>query len=398
MSLGLEKIKASSGSDATSAIEMQDRWNGNVDKIENAFSQSGAAGGTIKYDLTDQMDGVTQVFNIDESITENHLVLMEYGGQVQNEGTNFTVNCTNHTLTTLFPEPPDATDNRKLTILVCNTGQYSSGTGGDVTVIDHLMSSSATDSLSAKQGLVLNRKIMVGDGAVYTTTGDANNFIIDLENIVSNVTTGMIIKVKFHVEPAAEAKLTITNPTVVATSIHVRSGRTSPYIAEYEINTGYVYNLCKSSNLGQPWIIMYIDRPVDDLSAFSISSFSKYQSLSADEGKRLGNKRKLEDGAALTSLNTAVDSQFLGYIVNLSANATFGSNLLQADSFIVGSELIFLIVAVSANRTVTIPNDGTCLVENGVRSVEITSGRSVEISVLRVDSAKWRFVISGEFY
>lgn len=75
----------------------------------------------IAYDLTDQLDGVTQEFDIDPSIDETKSMILFYAGQYLVRGVNYTVDFTNSTITTLFDEAPDADENRHLTLVVGNT-------------------------------------------------------------------------------------------------------------------------------------------------------------------------------------------------------------------------------------------------------------------------------------
>lgn len=70
------------------------------------------------YDLTAQMDGVKQTFAIDAEITSGCALFLFYGGQYQSEGKHYSVDFTNHTITTLFEVAPTSADNRTMELKV----------------------------------------------------------------------------------------------------------------------------------------------------------------------------------------------------------------------------------------------------------------------------------------
>lgn len=73
---------------------------------------------TVTYDLTNQLNGNKQTFNIDASITPDKSMLVFYAGQLLLENVNYTVNYTNHTIKTLFDEAPDSDEDRHLVVIV----------------------------------------------------------------------------------------------------------------------------------------------------------------------------------------------------------------------------------------------------------------------------------------
>lgn len=94
---------------------------------------------TITYDLTNQIDGVTQTFKLDLSITPDKSLLVFYAGQLLLEGVNYTVDYTKHTLTTLFPEPPDAEEDKHLIIIVgdIESPNFVQSVLGDAGLVDN---------------------------------------------------------------------------------------------------------------------------------------------------------------------------------------------------------------------------------------------------------------------
>jgi len=72
---------------------------------------------TVEYNLTSQMDGVKQVFNIDASITASTQVAVYYAGQRLIKGTNYTLDFVGHKMTTLFANPPTSDSSRTLVLI-----------------------------------------------------------------------------------------------------------------------------------------------------------------------------------------------------------------------------------------------------------------------------------------
>ena len=244
----------------------------------------------------------------------------------------------------------------------------------------------------------------VGGNTVYTTTGGSSAFTIDLGNSVSSVTNNMIINVIFNVSPNDNATLTIANPTLVASDIVIgQGGGATTNIKINVLVPGTIYRLQKHPS-GR-WLVLDTMLPIDELTNTSMAS-----PLSARMGSVLANKRSLNTTALTTLVGLAadtLDSQWMGYQVNLAGNLTFGTagatNIAANTSFgsanwAVGHELTFLIAAGAAARTITIPAGTSYLTEGGTRTFSITANRVVEMSVIKLTSTSFRFVFSGEFY
>jgi len=71
----------------------------------------------VKFNLTSQMDGVTQTFDIDESIVEGTHTVLYYSGVRFEIPYNYTIDYDAHTLTTLFDNAPDNLKNRRLILV-----------------------------------------------------------------------------------------------------------------------------------------------------------------------------------------------------------------------------------------------------------------------------------------
>jgi len=74
----------------------------------------------VEYDLTSQLDGITQEFIIPNEVTSESFIVLYYGGQRQQRGKNYTVDFVNHKITTLFPKAPDNLKNRGLVLEAIN--------------------------------------------------------------------------------------------------------------------------------------------------------------------------------------------------------------------------------------------------------------------------------------
>ena len=71
----------------------------------------------VKYELTGQMDGAKQTFDIDPNIKSGMATLLRYGLLTFDEG-DYVINASAHTLTTLFDKPPDGLNGRRLILVV----------------------------------------------------------------------------------------------------------------------------------------------------------------------------------------------------------------------------------------------------------------------------------------
>jgi len=89
-----------------------------------------------KYELTGQMDGTKQVFDIDPGIKTGMATILRYGLLTFDEG-DYIIDTVAHTLTTKFDSPPDNNDGRRL-ILVVNGDDSLGGssTGGGTCTCD----------------------------------------------------------------------------------------------------------------------------------------------------------------------------------------------------------------------------------------------------------------------
>jgi hypothetical protein len=95
-------------------LSQLDNLEGFIDqKLESIDTSSP---GAIEYDLTNQLDGSTQVFTIDETITNANIVVY-YQGLRLVRNLQYTVDLEEHTITTLLDIPPDSDENRHLIIV-----------------------------------------------------------------------------------------------------------------------------------------------------------------------------------------------------------------------------------------------------------------------------------------
>ena len=69
-------------------------------------------------DLTPQADGALTVFDAGTTLAPSMPIVLYYGGQRQVEGVNYTIDYQDNTITTLFDEPVDDDDNRKLILVI----------------------------------------------------------------------------------------------------------------------------------------------------------------------------------------------------------------------------------------------------------------------------------------
>lgn len=100
----------------------------------------GSINSNVIYDITGQLDGTKQTFVISKTITPDKSLLVFYAGQLLLKDVNYTVDYDKHTLTTLFPEPPDSLEDKHLVLI---TGDVSTPSvvrkveGEDVYLVDN---------------------------------------------------------------------------------------------------------------------------------------------------------------------------------------------------------------------------------------------------------------------
>lgn len=198
----------------------RDIQKGNLDVIVE-----GKIATTLTYDITEQLNGIRQKFNIDYSITPDKSMLVFYAGQLLLENVNYTVDYEKHTLTTLFPEAPTSDEDRHLTLVVGEMAapNFVMVVDGDETVVDN------TDKRRPK---ILHDSTKVDKSFADTTSGrivgrntlkqDGDNAVV--ETIEENVNDGAVKNsktiitssdstVKFNVETVDEStkKINITS-------------------------------------------------------------------------------------------------------------------------------------------------------------------------------------------
>jgi len=86
-------------------------------------------GQIVRFNLTGQMDGETQTFIIDESITSETDTFITYQGIRFEKGYHYTIDYVTHELTTMFENPPDSDNGRMLFLF---SGSDVSGISGSV--------------------------------------------------------------------------------------------------------------------------------------------------------------------------------------------------------------------------------------------------------------------------
>lgn len=181
----LKDYKSPTGIDAKAAF-YRDIQQGKLEVIVE-----GKIATTVTYDITEQLDGKKQTFNIDYSITKEKSMMVFYAGQLLLEGVNYTVDYDKHQITTLFPEAPDSDEDRHLTLFVGEIGSSSfvMVVDGDETVVDNtdmrrpkiLHDSTKIDKSIANptSGRIVARN---------TTKQDGENVVVETKEI--NVNTG----------------------------------------------------------------------------------------------------------------------------------------------------------------------------------------------------------------
>lgn len=214
----------------------------------------------IVHDLTDQLNGVTQTFTFDESITSSKPIAVFYAGQYLVNGINYIIDFTNHTLTTLFPEAPTADEDRHLILLtadvtvpsrvqtvtgiidglVDNTDPMNPIIGHDNTKIDkstlNVVNGFVEGSTSISQ---VDDKVSIS-----TTSVDVNTNNSKQDNIILNSIDGNI---KFEV---------VKNDT--ETNINISSiGNTQVYSNPFSFD-GVLqeFNLPETINLTRPLLVL----------------------------------------------------------------------------------------------------------------------------------------------
>ena len=280
-------------------------------KGENTVGPGGVS--FAEYDLTPLLDGSTQVFPIDAGITSQMLIILQYGGQLQKKGVNYTVDYANHTLTTLFDAAPDAGGNRTLSMVVIR-GTAGGDGGESVSVVDNLMSDSATAALSAKQGMLLDKKISLYNH-IFQTTGTSDAFSVDLGNSTTQ-TDWLIFNVVFHTKPDANAKFAAVNPNIPADYLYILDSNNlngNDFIKPSDIVVGIPYRVCIYAS---HWFVL-MERPVKINSAsVAIRTSAAPIMLAAINGAacltgaapvltRIGNMVTLVYNGANKSSNTA---------------------------------------------------------------------------------------------
>lgn len=143
----------------------------------------------VKYDITNQLDGIKQIFSIDKYITSDKAVLVFYAGQLLVDGVNYTIDFVNHRLVTLFPEAPDAEEGRHLIII---TGDISTPTvvrtvrGEDEYLVDN---SDPSNPVVKHDSSKIDKSI----------TEDNENFIEISKTVVKNQDTVEIVTTSANV-------------------------------------------------------------------------------------------------------------------------------------------------------------------------------------------------------
>jgi len=116
------------------------RWNG---------EELGKGNALVKFNLTGQMDGITKTFAIDESITEGTDTFITYSGVRYEIGFHYTINYVNHTLTTLFVNPPNSNKGRMLWLYAGSDVASGGGLGGSE--VDPIFNSSPAAGITVPQ-------------------------------------------------------------------------------------------------------------------------------------------------------------------------------------------------------------------------------------------------------
>lgn len=103
-----------SGTDKFASFS-KDVYNGNLEVIVDAYTRT-----NVQYDLTNQLDGVKQVFDIPAVVTNDRSILVFYAGQLLVEGVNYTIDFDNCKLRTYLETPPEKGEDRHLILIVGN--------------------------------------------------------------------------------------------------------------------------------------------------------------------------------------------------------------------------------------------------------------------------------------
>ena len=208
----------------------------------------------VKYDITNQLDGIKQIFSIDKYITSDKAVLVFYAGQLLVDGVNYTIDFVNHRLVTLFPEAPDAEEGRHLIII---TGDISTPTvvrtvrGEEETLVDNSDPANPVvkhDSSKIDKSITADNENFIE----ISKTVVKNNDTVEIVTTSANVNTGrtredkIVLKssngnVSFEVEDKGKYQKDIAITTIGNTEIFQNiilfNGRDNEFILPNNIDT-----------------------------------------------------------------------------------------------------------------------------------------------------------------
>ena len=208
----------------------------------------------VKYDITNQLDGIKQIFSIDKYITSDKAVLVFYAGQLLVDGVNYTIDFVNHRLVTLFPEAPDAEEGRHLIII---TGDISTPTvvrtvrGEEETLVDN---SDPANPVVKHDNSKIDKSITADNENFIeiSKTVVKNNDTVEIVTTSANVNTGrtredkIVLKssngnVSFEVEDKGKYQKDIAITTIGNTEIFQNiilfNGRDNEFILPNNIDT-----------------------------------------------------------------------------------------------------------------------------------------------------------------
>ena len=104
-------------------------------------------------DLTEQMDGETQIFEIPEYIVPGTYMVLFYQQLRQSYGYQYSINFETHELETFFTAPPDSNSNRRLELIIWMEDSLLPEGGGDFTLLPA--------SISRLGGVIIGNGILV---------------------------------------------------------------------------------------------------------------------------------------------------------------------------------------------------------------------------------------------
>ena len=87
------------------------------DEVKDLLNKAGSDSGYREFNLTSQLDGVKTEFDIDPSIAASSILVLYYAGQRLVRGDNYTVDFITRKLKTLFSDPPDSLEGRRLILI-----------------------------------------------------------------------------------------------------------------------------------------------------------------------------------------------------------------------------------------------------------------------------------------